>query len=64
MFANLYVTDSRRIFKAMQLLKLNVLKLLLMTGKKHERYVIIENFENRKFCCSKIMMIEDCDDRK
>ena len=64
MFANLYVTDNRRIFKAMQLLKLNVLKLLLLTGKKHERHVIIENFENREFCYSKIMMIEDCDDRK
>ena len=62
MFANLYVTDNRRILKTMQLLKLNVLKLLLMTDKKHERHVIIENFKNRKFCCSKIMMIESCDD--
>ena len=48
----------------MQLLKLNVLTLLLMTDKKHERHVIIKSFENRRFCCSKIMMTEDCDDRK
>ena len=64
MFANLYITDSRRILKIMQLFKLNVLNLLLMTGKKHERHVIIENFENRKFCCLKVMMIENCDDRE
>ena len=64
MFANLYVTDSRRIFKIMQLLKLNALKLLLIADKKHERHVIIENFENRKFCYLKIMMIEDCNDRR
>ena len=64
MFAGLYVTDNRRIFKIMQLFKLNVLSLLLMIGKKHERHVIIKSFENRKFCCLKIMMIEDCDDRR
>ena len=64
MFADLYATNNRRILKTMQLFKLNALKLLLMTGKKHERHMIIENFENRKFCCSKIMMIKDCDDRK
>ena len=64
MFADLYVTDNQRIFKTMQLFKLNALKLLLLTDKKHERHVIIEDFENRKFCCSKVMMIENCDDRK
>ena len=64
MFARLYVTDNRRIFKIMQLLKLNALRLLLMISKKHERHIIIEGFKNRKFCCSKIMIIENCDDRK
>ena len=64
MFVNLYITDNRRIFKIMQLFKLNALTLLLITDKKHECHVIIKNFENRRFCCSKIMMIEDCDDRK
>ena len=64
MFASLYVTDNRRILKTMQLPKLNALNLLLMTDKKHKRHVIIESFENQKFCCSRIMMIEDCDDRK
>ena len=48
MFANLYVTNNRKIFKIMQLFKLNALKLLLMTDKKHERYIIIENFENQR----------------
>ena len=64
MFADLYITDNRKVFKTMQLLKLNALRLLLMTNKKHERHVIIESFENQKFCCSEIMMTEDCDDRK
>ena len=64
MFANLYVTNSRRIFKTMQLLKLNALKLLLMTDKKHKHHVIIESFKNQKFYCSKIIMTENCDDRK
>ena len=64
MFANLYITDNRKIFKTMQLLKFNVMKLLLMTDKKHERHVIIENFKNRKFYCSKVMMIENCDNRR
>ena len=57
MFANLYVTDNRRILKTMQLLKLNVMKLLLMTNKKHERHVIIESFEDRK-----ILLFENHDD--
>ena len=43
----------------MQLLNLNVMKLLLMTNKKHERYVIIESFENRK-----ILLFESHDDWK
>ena len=41
----------------MQLFKLNVMKLLLMTGKKHERHIIIENFENRK-----VLLFENHDD--
>ena len=64
MFANLYATDNRKILKTMQLFKLNTLSLLLMTGKKHKRHVIIESFKNRKFCYSKIMMTKSCDDRK
>ena len=63
MFAGFYVTGNRRILKTMQLLKLNALRLLLMADKKHKRHVIIENFKDREFCCSKIMIIEDCDDR-
>ena len=46
MFADLYIIDNRRILKAMQLLKLNALMLLLITDKKHERHVIIEDSEN------------------
>ena len=46
MFANLYIIDNQKIFKTMQLFKLNALKLLLMINKRHERYMIIENFEN------------------
>ena len=63
MFADLYVNSIRRIFKAMQLFKLNALTLLLITGKRHERHVIIENFKNRKFYRSKVMIIKNCDDR-
>ena len=47
----------------MQLFKLNVVTLLLMTNKRHERHVIIKSFENRKFCCSKIMMIKNYNDQ-
>ena len=64
MFAGLNVTDNRKILKTMQLFKLNTLKLLLLTDKKHERHIIIKSFKNQKFCYSKIMMIENCDDRK
>ena len=63
MLASLYVINIRRIFKTMQLFKLNALTLLLMTDKRYEHHVIIESFENRKFCYSKIMMIENCNDR-
>ena len=64
MFAGLYVTNNRKILKTMQLLKLNALRLLLLTNTKHKRHVIIKSFENRKFCCLRIMMIENNDDRK
>ena len=63
MLASLYVINIRRIFKAMQLFKLNALTLLLMIGKKHKRHVIIENFENREFCCLRVIMIKDYNDR-
>ena len=61
MFVNLYIINIRKIFKAMQLFKLNALTLLLITNKKYECYVIIKNFENREFYYSKIMMSDGCD---
>ena len=64
MFASLYVINNRKIFKTMQLLKLNALNLLLMINKIHERYMIVENLNDRKFCCLKIIIVEDCDDRR
>ena len=64
MFADLYIINIQKILKAMQLLKLNILTLLLITGKRPERHVIIEDFENREFCYLKVIMIENCDDRK
>ena len=63
MLASLYVINIQRIFKTMQLFKLNALTLLLTTNKKYEYHIIIENFEDREFCCLKIMMIENYDDR-
>ena len=60
MFADLYKIYVRVIFKIMQLFKLNILKLLLLTNKKHERYVIFENFKSSRFCCLKIIIIENC----
>ena len=48
----------------MQLFRLNALMLLLMIDKRYERHIIIKNLENRKFCYLKIIMIENCDDRK
>ena len=46
MFADLHVINIRKILKAMQLFKLNVLTLLLIADKKHKRHVIIESFKN------------------
>ena len=63
MLANLYIINTRKILKIMQLLKLNALTLLLMTNKRHEHHIIIEGFENREFCCPKVMMIENYDDQ-
>ena len=64
MFANLYIIHIRKMFKTMQLLKLNALTLLLIIDKKHEHYIIIESFKNRKFYYLKVMIIENYDDRE
>ena len=54
MFASLYIIDNRRIFKTMQLFKLNTLTLLLIISKRYERYIIIEDFEDRNFIIRKL----------
>ena len=64
MFADLYIIHIRKIFKMIKLFKLNALTLLIIADKKHERHIIIKSFKNRKFCCLKVMIIKDYDDRK